>query len=680
MDQEEISPNVSVNIENNSSQVEAGGVTETIDVADESGVIIDIGEDDQTHTLGVAIGDLSAATGQLNLGEFAGSEVDLSESPEQQDKSDVCVDNSSRSDILSGGLETEVSLEEDTTTPETHDVAGDDDYGGQDLQNVNEELMMFSPEPSDTSPSTELLTDLPEDVDGACSSKDNKVGALGDLGMSTSEEYSGPLEQSSAQSVPINIQSETNIDDGFESQLVGSPGSSLLDQMKNSDKTEEGGVRKFFASADNAGTGDIAGKSFFDSFTTGGIDSLADSTTSVTSQHSGSVTSQHIPPPTTPPINDVFTSHPSLPTTPPINEVFTSQPPLPSPQLAASQPAFMSQSSQDGEDPFAAAIKMSDIDRRYDAWIPSDTTRQILVAKVTSTGTFSLDVSQLTMPGVVVEDLQGDPIKELVYKFMGEQESNKRNVLTHDNVSQNEEGLQQLIAGGCYRSAIDLTARLLDRFNQGVGAVGRHTLNTPLTLQIWFTRIALMMKLRLFGTAEKEMEAFGNLDRPDIFYEFYPDMYPGKRGSMVPFSFRVLHAELPQYNGKPQDTIDRLYYLHAITSKIISNLETGFAEDGSGIEISDDNRKVSIKLWKSRLTRILYSIGNCLMLMKDYNQASLVFKNVAESEIDNAVNLWSGIGRLHLQLGDLLSADECFKKVESLAKTDKEKSQAFMNK
>ena len=87
--------------------------------------------------------------------------------------------------------------------------------------------------------------------------------------------------------------------------------------------------------------------------------------------------------------------------------------------------------------------------------------------------------------------------------------------------------------------------------------------------QIWFTRIALLVKLRQFSVAEVEAEAFGgDLDRPDLYFQFYPDMYGGRRGSMAPFAFRLLLAELPQYLSKHHDALDRLYALLAIVRKV----------------------------------------------------------------------------------------------------------------
>lgn len=56
-------------------------------------------------------------------------------------------------------------------------------------------------------------------------------------------------------------------------------------------------------------------------------------------------------------------------------------------------------------------------------------------------------------------------------------------------------------------------------------------------LQVWFCRIALMFKLQMFSTAEVELEAFGSFNQPDLFYEFYPDTYPGRKGMCLSDTF-----------------------------------------------------------------------------------------------------------------------------------------------
>lgn len=48
--------------------------------------------------------------------------------------------------------------------------------------------------------------------------------------------------------------------------------------------------------------------------------------------------------------------------------------------------------------------------------------------------------------------------------------------------------------------------------------------------QLWFVRLALLTKLNLFQNAELEFEPFANLDQPDLYYEYYPAVYPGRRG------------------------------------------------------------------------------------------------------------------------------------------------------
>ena len=49
-------------------------------------------------------------------------------------------------------------------------------------------------------------------------------------------------------------------------------------------------------------------------------------------------------------------------------------------------------------------------------------------------------------------------------------------------------------------------------------------------MQLWFVRIAMLMKLKLYQVAESELVPFLNFDKPDMYYEFYPEMHPGRKG------------------------------------------------------------------------------------------------------------------------------------------------------
>ncbi|XP_063410110.1 trafficking protein particle complex subunit 12-like isoform X2 [Mytilus trossulus] len=308
-----------------------------------------------------------------------------------------------------------------------------------------------------------------------------------------------------------------------------------------------------------------------------------------------------------------------------------------------------------GEDLFLSSIQMSDSDRQHDAWLPGDHSNFTPVAE------------NLSTPGLVVNEPQGDPVRDLVYRYMGEQEAIKRQVLTIDSVTQNIEGLQKLIAGGCYRSAVDLTGRLLTETGQGPDQVGQITTHTTHSLQLWFCRFALLMKLRYYSIAESEFQAFQNLDTPDLYYEYYPRMYPGRKGSMVPFGMRILHAELPHYLGRSHEALDRLYYVLAVAQKILINLEDGLAEDGSAVEITSESRKVSKELWQEREKQVLYIIGNTFLAIKDYEAAVSVYDSTLSKDCSCKADLLSGIGRIYLQIGNVPKAKDCFKQAEVLS-------------
>ncbi|XP_012674966.2 trafficking protein particle complex subunit 12 [Clupea harengus] len=317
------------------------------------------------------------------------------------------------------------------------------------------------------------------------------------------------------------------------------------------------------------------------------------------------------------------------------------------------------------DDPFATALSMSEVDRRCDSWLPSEETKKVLVSVAAQqVNPMYVERERLSMPGLKFDNLQGDAVKDLMLRLLGDQAATKRQVLTANSVEQSFLGLKQLISTKNWRAAVDLTGRLLTAHGQGYGKSGQPTSHTTDSLQLWFVRLALLTKLSLFQNAELECEPFGNLDLPDLYYEYYPSVYPGRHGSMVPFSMRVLHAELPQYLGKPQESLDRLHRMRTVCQKILDNLEEGLAEDGSMMNLTQENRQASIQLWRSRLCRVMYSMANCLLMMKDYVLAVDTYHSIIQYEPQQKVQLLSGIGRIFLQIGDIKTAERYFQEVE----------------
>lgn len=301
-----------------------------------------------------------------------------------------------------------------------------------------------------------------------------------------------------------------------------------------------------------------------------------------------------------------------------------------------------------------------------DAWILKHETRSVL-EKRGANASYSPDRSLLTMPGVHRREELVDPVGHLVSHYRGEAEAAKRNVLNADSVSQDQQGLIKLVEAGCYRAGVNLTTRLLHMCHQGSGQAGCLSSHSPSSLQIWHTRLALLVKLKQFSMAEVEAEPFESLDKPDMFYQYYPDTYPDRRGSMAPFSFRVLLAELPQYLGKPHDALDKLYALLATVKQIIANLENGQYEDGSGGKPSQDEIKDSLALWKQRQLRVMYSLANCAVQQKDFELATSTLNALCDMEAEeNRANIKSLQGRVFLQLGDIVTAMQYFEAASNL--------------
>ncbi|ERL92356.1 trafficking protein particle complex subunit 12 [Dendroctonus ponderosae] len=320
------------------------------------------------------------------------------------------------------------------------------------------------------------------------------------------------------------------------------------------------------------------------------------------------------------------------------------------------------------EDTYIPRVSTSaEADRRRDAWIPIERTRQALIANATAQpGTYVPDSDLLTTPGILIEEELGDVIGEAVGACLGEAEAAQRRSLTASDVTQDERGLRELVQAGSFRAAINLTGRLLSVYGQGRGRKGHSTKHSPHSLQLWFTRIALLIKTKAFDYAQKEAEAFGQLEKPDVFYQFYPDMYGGRPGSMASFSFRLLLAELPMHCGKPKESLTKLFSILGVIKKMIHNLKQGLCEDGNPMEIGESDRADSLKLWSGREARVMHSVINCAISVKDYELALELLGQLSERDGAPKQALLSALGRLHLQLGNISGAETCFNEAAQL--------------
>lgn len=465
-----------------------------------------------------------------------------------------------------------------------------------------------------------------------------------------------------SQTSPADSQGPLFLRDGFESQMVKSPSFSGTSDAATKTAPQvvqpSPSLSNFFG--DTTNTNSVAAD-FFDSFTTSTFISVSNPNAgaSVPEQLSSLTTpvGEQSPGSTAPSYSSGVTRSESGIST---GSLEIAQSPKPFSQIQA---VFAG-----SEDPFATALSMSEMDRRSDAWLPSEGTRDVLISVATQQySTVFIDKENLTMPGLKFDNIQGDAVKDLMLRFLGEKAAAKRQVLNANSVEQSFVGLKQLISCKNWRAAVDLCGRLLTAHGQGYGKSGLPTSHTADSLQLWFVRLALLVKLGLFQNAEVEFEPFGNLDQPDLYYEYYPHVYPGRRGSMVPFSMRILHAELQQYLGNPQESLDRLHRVKAVCSKILTNLEQGLAEDGSMSSITQENRQASIQLWRSRMGRVLCSMANCLLLMKDYVLAVDAYHSVIQYHPEQEPQLLSGIGRIFLQIGDIKTAEKYFQDVEKVA-------------
>lgn len=96
---------------------------------------------------------------------------------------------------------------------------------------------------------------------------------------------------------------------------------------------------------------------------------------------------------------------PALPQGSPAHTQAPAPAPAPAPQP---QPFNQLQAVFSGsDDPFATALSLSEVDRRHDAWLPSEETKKVLISVATQQcNPSSIETNRLTMPGLKFDNLQ----------------------------------------------------------------------------------------------------------------------------------------------------------------------------------------------------------------------------------------------------------------------------------
>lgn len=262
----------------------------------------------------------------------------------------------------------------------------------------------------------------------------------------------------------------------------------------------------------------------------------------------------------------------------------------------------------------------------------------------------------LTLPGVQLATDLADPIRQAVVPLLGDAEAQRRRVLGADDVTQDERGLRQLIEAGSLRAAVNLTGRLLTIYGQGYGRAGQPAKHSPHSLQLWFTRFALLMKLSMFDVCQAEAEPFGQLNRPDMYFENSPEMYGTRRGSMAPFSLRILLAELAMYRAVgatagAKQALDRLTEMYLVCKTIVA------------FYAARPQTSAAHEFWLKRQQRVVHGLVNCSLLMKDYNMTDALIAKLVDGPALTAPEkkaLYSAWGRVYLQCGDVFGAERKF--------------------
>eukprot|EP01112_Ceratiomyxa_fruticulosa_P018012 TRINITY_DN5706_c0_g1_i1.p1 TRINITY_DN5706_c0_g1~~TRINITY_DN5706_c0_g1_i1.p1 ORF type:complete len:532 (-),score=93.83 TRINITY_DN5706_c0_g1_i1:70-1665(-) len=255
--------------------------------------------------------------------------------------------------------------------------------------------------------------------------------------------------------------------------------------------------------------------------------------------------------------------------------------------------------------------------------------------------------------------------------------------LNAEDVTPDDRGLRTLMQAGAWRSVLKLADRCIALSNV-----------PPKILQYKLCRIIALIKTRLYKNALDEITGIGDFQDPVNCYETYPQLGQ-RRGSMVPFSMRVLKAELT-YILSTDQSLDPLYNLLSMCRREIERLKSEYPETSgvsdqtpgqntfsTNIAIEEFNSSDvvggGIGVWYRREARLMFQIATYLMQQKEYLLAIAIVEEIATKYPKDAI-IFSCLGRMHLQMGNIRAAAVVFKRAESLFPEPEKSVVCLMNR
>ena len=291
--------------------------------------------------------------------------------------------------------------------------------------------------------------------------------------------------------------------------------------------------------------------------------------------------------------------------------------------------------------------EQTDLSIDSELWLPSQDTLQLISQSTDGV----LDPQYLTKarPNSTVAFVS--PAIELMMKYHGEAAAQR---LQTPLPPVSEANLQQLVKEGRFLSAVNMLTELLNSAEM-----------SPNTIKLWTLRFTLLIKLKLYSTADVEMAMFGNLDNCDLYYEFYHGEHPGKKGSIVPWSLRLLWSILPLHcpsAGGLYGALDRMYGL-------VYHLDQALL---AGLPYLQEQRVIKYK------TSLLIQVAGALAGSGSIQPAIKLLMQIKNDQPDMAVPVSNAIIRLYYQVGNIHKGESLLAEVQNkLSEEEKEMNNGF---